>query len=304
MKSAGKLRRYLPILCVMLLWGSMGIPSTYALQELTPLGLLCLRSGVAALLLGPYVRLHDGSLAPERADRLLLPLLALIGVVLCNYLYFYALDHTSLTDTAILYAAGPLMTAVLAAVFLHERIHQSRVLGIVIAFVGVVALLTNGRLSRIFDIGLNRGDVAELCSALCLAGYTVLSKRLSGTKPACVVFWLMASSFVMTLPLVLLSEEGFGTGFGVKTALSVLYLGLLCSGVGYLLQQYSIHSVGAGSSAAFLNGISPITVLTAGIILHERITLVQLFSMALVFAGLYFNAANRSIVPAHHSTQN
>ena len=45
MKFAEKLRLYLPIICVMLLWGSMGIPSTYALQELTPLGLLCLRSG-------------------------------------------------------------------------------------------------------------------------------------------------------------------------------------------------------------------------------------------------------------------
>ena len=51
MKFAEKLRLYLPIICVMLLWGSMGIPSTYALQELTPLGLLCLRSGVAAALL-------------------------------------------------------------------------------------------------------------------------------------------------------------------------------------------------------------------------------------------------------------
>ena len=38
MKFAEKLRLYLPIICVMLLWGSMGIPSTYALQELTPLG--------------------------------------------------------------------------------------------------------------------------------------------------------------------------------------------------------------------------------------------------------------------------
>ena len=304
MKFAEKLRLYLPIICVMLLWGSMGIPSTYALQELTPLGLLCLRSGVAAALLGPYVRLHDGSLRPGKSDRVLLPVLALIGVVLCNYLYFYALDHTSLTDTAILYAVGPLMTAVLAAIFLNEHIRQSRVLGIVVAFVGVVALLTNGRLSRIFSIGLNKGDVAELCSAFCLASYTVLSKRLKNTKPACAVFWLMASSFVMTLPVVLLSKDGFGTGFGLKTALSVLYLGVLCSGVGYLLQQHSIHSVGAGSSAAFLNGISPITVLTAGIFLHERITSVQFLSMALVFAGLYFNAANRSFVPVHRKIQN
>ena len=50
------------------------------------MGLLCLRRCVAAELLGPYVRLHDGSLRPGKSDRVLLPVLALIGVVLCNYL--------------------------------------------------------------------------------------------------------------------------------------------------------------------------------------------------------------------------
>ena len=63
-------------------------------------------------------------------------------------------------------------------------------------------------------------------------------------------------------------------------------------------------AIGAGSSAAFLNGISPNTVLTAGIFLHERITSVQFLSMALVLAGLYFNAANRSFVPVHRKIQN
>lgn len=144
------------------------------------------------------------------------------------------------------------MTAVLAAIFLHEHIRQSRVLGIVVAFVGVVALLTNGRLSRIFSIGLNKGDVAELCSAFCLAGYTVLSKRLKNTKPACAVFWLMASSFVMTLPVVLLSKDGFGTGFGLKTALSVLYLGVLCSGVGYLCSSIPFTALAREALRRFL----------------------------------------------------
>ena len=42
----------------------------------------------------------------------------------------------------------------------------------------------------------------------------------------------------------------------------------------------------------------------AGIFLHERITSVQFLSMALVFAGLYFNASNRSFVPVHRKIQN
>lgn len=289
------IRDYIPIIFVMLFWGSMGIPSTYAVEEFTPLSVLCLRSGIAALVLFPCVWRRRGSVRPATGEGRLLILLSLIGVVACNYLYFFAVQHTALTHVATLYALGPIITTVLAAVFLKEKIHQSRFLGIVLAFAGVAALITNWHPEELFSSGFSKGDAAELASSLCLAVYTVLSKKVRKTPADCVVFWLMTVSFLTTLPMVYLLERGLPFPVSGRAAASVVYLGVLCSGMGYLLQQRSIQSIGASTSAAFLNGISPITILTAAVVLKEDLSLVQVGCMAVVFAGLLLNTKNCSL---------
>ena len=295
MNNRPGIRDYIPIIFVMLFWGSMGIPSTYAVEEFTPLAVLCLRSGIAALVLFPFVWRRRGSVRPAAGEGGLLILLSLIGVVACNYLYFFAVQHTALTHVATLYALGPSITTVLAAVFLKEKIHQSRLLGIILAFAGVAVLITNGHPEELFSSGFSKGDAAELASSLCLAVYTVLSKKVRKTPADCVVFWLMAVSFLTTLPMVYLLEGGLPFPVSGRAAASVVYLGVLCSGMGYLLQQRSIQSIGASTSAAFLNGISPITILTAAVVLKEELSLVQVGCMAVVFAGLLLNTKNCSL---------
>ena len=297
---AGAAVKYLPILLVMVFWGSMGVPSTYAVAELSPLWVLCLRSGIAVMVLFPAALRRNRGLRPAPGEGGLLAVLSLVGVVGCNYLYYYAVQNTALANVAILYALGPIITTVLAGIFLKETVRQGRCLGIVLAFAGVAALITNGDISAVFSIHFNRGDLAELGSASCLAAYTILSRRLKKTPPECAVFWLMLIAFAATLPMALVLEGGPGPHISIRGILSLLYLGVLCSGLGYLLQQCSIRQIGASASAAFLNGISPITNLTAALILGEHVTFNQVLCMAVVFSGLYLNASNQNLFYKKH----
>ena len=297
---AGAAVKYLPILLVMVFWGSMGVPSTYAVAELSPLWVLCLRSGIAVMVLFPAALRRNRGLRPAPGEGGLLAVLSLVGVVGCNYLYYYAVQNTALANVAILYALGPIITTVLAGIFLKETVRQGRCLGIVLAFAGVAALITNGDISAVFSIHFNRGDLAELGSASCLAAYTILSRRLKKTPPVCAVFWLMLIAFAATLPMALVLEGGPGPHISIRGILSLLYLGVLCSGLGYLLQQCSIRQIGASASAAFLNGISPITILTAALILGEHVTFNQVLCMAVVFSGLYLNASNQNLFYKKH----
>ena len=297
---AGAAVKYLPILLVMVFWGSMGVPSTYAVAELSPLWVLCLRSGIAVMVLFPAALRRNRGLRPAPGEGGLLAVLSLVGVVGCNYLYYYAVQNTALANVAILYALGPIITTVLAGIFLKETVRQGRCLGIVLAFAGVAALITNGDIRAVFSIHFNRGDLAELGSASCLAAYTILSRRLKKTPPECAVFWLMLIAFAATLPMALVLEGGPGPHISIRGILSLLYLGVLCSGLGYLLQQCSIRQIGASASAAFLNGISPITILTAALILGEHVTFNQVLCMAVVFSGLYLNASNQNLFYKKH----
>ena len=297
---AGAAVKYLPILLVMVFWGSMGVPSAYAVAELSPLWVLCLRSGIAVMVLFPAALRRNRGLRPAPGEGGLLTVLSLVGVVGCNYLYYYAVQNTALANVAILYALGPIITTVLAGIFLKETVRQGRYLGIVLAFAGVAALITNGDISAVFSIHFSRGDLAELGSASCLAAYTILSRRLKKTPPECAVFWLMLIAFAATLPMALVLEGGPGPHISIRGILSLLYLGVLCSGLGYLLQQCSIRQIGASASAAFLNGISPITILTAALILGEHVTFNQVLCMAVVFSGLYLNASNQNLFYKKH----
>ena len=161
------------------------------------MAVLCLRSGLGALTLLPFA-LRAG-LRPARGEGGLLAGLALLGVVLCNYFYFRAIALTHLTSVAIIYALGPIVTAALAAVILQETIRQTRLIGMALAFLGVVALLLTGTGEAAKLTFAGRGEAAELLSVLCLAVYTIFSRRLKHTPAACGVFWMMAVSFAVTL---------------------------------------------------------------------------------------------------------
>lgn len=295
MKYAGPslIKKYLPIIAVMLFWGSMGIPSAYALEEISPLTVLCLRSAAAVLVLFPAVFFRYHGCLPHKEEIHTIALMALVGVVMCNYLYFYAIRNTSLTNVAVIYALGPVFTTVLAALFLRETVRQSRVLGTLIAFAGVFALLTGGNVSAFFKAGFQKGDAAELASAFCLAVYTVLSRNIKKTNSECVTLWMMIFGTMITIPLLLLTEGLPVFSFSATAFLSVIYLGVFCSGAGYLLQQISIRHIGAAASSAFLYAISPITILSAAAVLGEDVSLWQIGCMAVVLLGVILNAYNR-----------
>ena len=293
---ASKVKAYIPIILTTVLWGSMGVPASYAVQEVPPLLLLAGRSLIAVFFLCPLVLFRYGTIKPFKGDWLNLFLLGILGVLLNNYLYFWALQHTTLTNCAILFASSPIMTALLAALFLKEPLRQSRALGMVLAFGGVVMLLTRGRIEALFSSSVNLGDVAQLLSAFCASMLAILGKRIRRTSAECVVLWLMIVGGVSALILFFSMGGRLPRQLSFRALWSLGYLGVLCSCVGYIAQQISVKTIGAAASSAFLNGIPPITLLNAALFLHEEISLFQLACMIVIFAGVVLNARNQNIL--------
>ena len=136
---------YWPLTMTLLMWGFMNVPTAFALAEMAPLQLLLLRTAIAVLILAPLARLRDGLLLPLPGDRITAALMGLSGVFFNNVFFFNAMKRTSLTNVAILFATSPFITAVLARIFLGERLTLRRVLGIVIALAGCYQGMRCGR---------------------------------------------------------------------------------------------------------------------------------------------------------------
>ena len=281
---------YWPMTMTLLMWGFMNVPTAFALAEMAPLQLLLLRTAIAVLILAPLARLRDGLLLPLPGDRITAALMGLSGVFFNNVFFFNAMKRTSLTNVAILFATSPFITAVLARIFLGERLTLRRVLGIVIALAGAVSLLCKGDLSLLADLKMNTGDLLELGAAFTISVMTILGRRIKKTPPITVTLCVMFTSFVATALTLCLTGTPLNFALSNRAIFGVAYVGVFASAGAYMFQQMSIQRIGAGATGAFLNGSPALAIFGAVVFMGETISPGQIISAAVIFLGIFLNA--------------
>ena len=281
---------YWPMSLTLLMWGFMNVPTAFALFEMPPLQLLLFRTAIAVLILAPLAIFKEGLLFPELGDRLTAVLMGLSGVFLNNIFFFNAMKRTSLTNVAILFATSPFITAVLARVFLGEKLTLRRVLGIFIALGGAVTLLCKGDLSLLTNLKMNTGDLLELGAALTISVMTILGRRIKKTPPITVTLCVMLTSFMATALTIILTDTQLNLALTRRAIFGVLYVGVFASSGAYLFQQISIQRIGAGATGAFLNGSPVLAIIGAVAFMGETISPIQIASAAVIFLGIFLNA--------------
>ena len=281
---------YWPMTMTLLMWGFMNVPTAFALAEMAPLQLLLLRTAIAVLILAPLARLRDGLLLPLPGDRITAALMGLSGVFFNNVFFFNAMKRTSLTNVAILFATSPFITAVLARIFLGERLTLRRVLGIVIALAGAVSLLCKGDLSLLAELKMNTGDLLELGAAFTISVMTILGRRIKKTPPITVTLCVMFTSFVATALTIVVTGTPLNFALSNRAIFGVVYVGVFASAGAYMFQQMSIQRIGAGATGAFLNGSPALAIFGAVVFMGETISPVQIISAAVIFLGIFLNA--------------
>ena len=206
-----------------------------------------------------------------------------ILAVLNNALPFWLLGfaETRLDSglTAVIQAAAPIFTVVLASrIDVSQRVGGARLVGVAIGFVGVAMLVG-------VQSGGNRvAALAVLGVALCYATsvlYAGISVR--GVPPLQVSFGQLACATLILAPFGLLQLPS--TAPPAKVWLAVLALGVLGSGLAYLLYFAIIASAGA-SRAILVTYLVPAFALVYGAaILDESVTAIALAGLALVLTG-------------------
>lgn len=283
MKNHGRLTGYLFALFTIIVWGSTFISSKKLLVFYTPAQIMLTRfllAYCALWLLRP--RKLTLSLRQEA-------LFLLLGLTGCS-IYFYtentALTYTLASNVSIIVAAAPIFTAVIAHVAGEERFRRSTLWGFLIAFAGVILVVCNGT----FVLKLNpRGDLLALGAALCWAVYSVLLRRNTGDLDPILVtrrtlFW----GLVTALPLVLLEGVPYPTAplLMPTAAGNFLFLGLIGSGLCYVLWNHAFRLLGVVATNNFIYLNPFITIVAARIFLGERISPLALLGAALITAGV------------------
>jgi drug/metabolite transporter (DMT)-like permease len=276
-------------LLAIVFWGVSFVATKAVVAEISPATLIFCRAGLGTLLLLSIVALRRQPLWPLRDALAPLAAMGFVGVAFHQLLQAYALTLTSAVNTGWLIGLIPLWSAILAAVLLKERFGARKVTGLLIGFFGAVLVVTRGDLGvRLLSAPATRGDLLVLASTLNWAFYTVLGhptiRRLGPTRAtagALLLGWLMLSP-------VFVAQKGWRdvarltpVGWG-----AVLFLGIACSGLGYLFWYGALERVEASRVATLLYLEPLVTVAAAVLLLGEQIGMTTVLGGFLVLGGV------------------
>ncbi|OLT23287.1 hypothetical protein BJF81_11400 [Ornithinimicrobium sp. CNJ-824] len=279
------------------LWGTTGTARALGPDGADPVAVGALRIllGAAVLAVLAVSTLRRPTTRRARPGRLPLGVVMLLGgvcVAAYQAFFFVGVDRAGVAvGTVVALGTAPAATGVLG-LLLGERASRRWVLGTATAVVGVALLVAGaGVADRSVD---PPGVAASLGAGVSYAGYTVAARTLllrgaRGIVVMAAFFGVGAVLLVPVLPGADLSWLGTAPG-----ALMVLWLGLVATGVAYVLFQRGLAVLPSGTVAT-LSLTEPVTATVLGVlVLHEHLSLLTAVGVAVVLLGLALTARRRS----------
>jgi drug/metabolite transporter (DMT)-like permease len=267
------------------IWGSSFLFTRVAVVEFGVLPTAAVRVAVAALFLLPL--LFWRGLGPQ-LRRHWRPVL-IIGVLNSGIpfaLFAFALLSITTGLSAILNATVPLFGALVAWVWLKDRPTGSRIVGLVVGFLGVAMLAWDKATFKPDASGIAPGWAVLACLAatICYAIAASATKRyLTGVPPLVnAAGSLTGATLGLALPAAWLWPAQMPGG---QAWLSLLVVGVLCTGIAYVLYFRLIESAGPARALA-VTFVVPVFAIFYGVLfLDEPVTLWMLLCGAIVVCG-------------------
>jgi drug/metabolite transporter (DMT)-like permease len=278
---------WLVLLALGFMWGTSYVFIKIGVQTLPTFTLIAARLGIGLTVLATVVFAAREPLPrnPRIYGHLLV--MAMVNIVLPFTLITTAERSVDSALAAILNGAVPLFVIVFAAFFLHdEPITVNRLAGLAIGYAGVVLLV-----SRSLGSGLSQssfeGELALIAStALYGAGAVYARRNMRGLRPMIPALFQVLFAFVIVTLVALVLERPWTVIWTSPAIGSVLWLGVLGSGLAYLANFRLLARVGA-TRASLVAYLLPIVGIVAGAIAFgETVDARVVLGTALVIGGV------------------
>lgn len=284
------------MICLIIFWGSSFVVVKILLaQGLTPIAIATFRFIVAgalflAALLVTKARRPDSSVSIEGKDILMVVGLSLIGVTFFFIAQCVGVELADASVASILVCfLSPILISLLSARIFNESLKRYQFLGIAIAGIGTLVVITGGTL----DFASSNptfllGSLILLLTPVLWASYTLGGKKLiEKYSPFLLVAYVSIIGGLFLIPFSL-AENSLRTIFtlSLESWGAILYLAVTCSFLGYLIWFRVVSRVKAAVASSFLFAEPLVTVLLATTIIGENMSPLILIGGALIFAGV------------------
>lgn len=292
---------YLEAIFAVIVWGASFIATKVALEDISPVTIVWLRFTIGVLILGLAVILRHQFILPDRREWGYFALLGFLGITFHQWLQSNGLQTSEAGTTAWIVSTTPVFMALLGWLVLKEKLGLVKILGIALAFTGVLLVSSKG---DIRSISVGRfgapGDTLIMVSAVNWAVFSILSRRGLKSHPASLMmFYVMAFGWLFTSVLFFMGpafENISGvTDPGLKEVsnltqngwIGILFLGVFCSGLAYIAWYGALQALSTAQTGVFLYVEPLVAVVIAAIVLNEQITHVSLAGGAIILLGVW-----------------
>lgn len=285
-----KLLPYLEALFAVIVWGASFIATKIAVGQISPISVVFIRFAMGIPLILLAVILRKQFAFPNGREWLYFALLGFLGISFHQWLQSNGLKTAQATTTAWIVSTSPAFIAVLGWMVLKEKLNLTQSAGIVLAMLGVLAVVSKGDLSTIAVGNFGTyGDFLILISSVNWAVFSILSRQGLKQHPSTrMTFWVMTIGWLITA--VAFFAGGKYTEIQALNArgwAALIFLGIFTTGLAYIAWFDALGQLPAAQTGAFLF-VEPLTsMVVASVILKEQITAVSILGGMVILAGIW-----------------
>ena len=222
-----------------------------------------------------------------RKDYLLMFFAAMFGIMLNQGAYTFGLSMTSPIDASIIVTVMPVITMVLAALFLKEPITWMKAIGVFLGLSGAVLLILSG--SGSLAGGNVWGNLLCLLAATSFACYLTIFRNLIGRYSVFTLMkWMFLFSAICFLPIAYgpLSVD-FSRSYAPEVWLGVAYVVFFGTYIAYIFMLYGQQNL-RPTVVSMYNYVQPIVSTLVSVALGlAAFGFVKAFAATLIFVAVY-----------------
>ncbi|HEX2925904.1 MAG TPA: DMT family transporter [Ruminiclostridium sp.] len=275
------------LLVTVIFWGYSFVSTKIILNELPPLSIAFFRQLIASIVLSVFLLSRKLFVKMPLKDLLLLTASSFFGIVLYFLFENTGLKYTTASNASIIVAAVPIFTLITESLFYKLKITGRITACVIVSIAGVfLVIFEQGSL----DLTGNslKGNFLMIGAMVSWVIYTVICKSLTRKYRGIVITtYQMIAASILFIPFIM-HDVSKWHGITTYALINLLYLALFCSALAYYLYNVAVTNLGATVSSMFLNLIPVVSIIGGVLVLHERISVLQIAGMLLIMASLFF----------------
>ena len=277
---------YIVLFALGALWGSSFGAIKIALHGVTPLTVMSVRillAGAALLLL---ILIRKTPLPRGIQNWIKIGWMALFGTLIPFFLVPWGQLQIDSSLAAILMAVNPLFALTLGHFFSdHESFTLRQLLAMLVGFSGILLVFGENAISSIN--GNIWAQLAVIGAGFCYTISGVIVSRVRGASADSVSASIFICSSVIVFPLWMILEQPWSLHFETESLLALTHLGLVSTGMAFLMRYYIILRAGA-VFLSYVAFIIPMFGILFGILfLEETISVNTMGAVVLILSGVY-----------------